>query len=169
MSEDRGRSLFDEEAFDEDEDTQKDRYLTFRLAEEDYGLEIAYVTEIVGIQKITEVPDMPAFVKGVINLRGQVIPVVDVRLRFHLEPRPYDDRTCVIVVKIDGTSVGLVVDTVQEVREIPEDAVSPRPKLAAAGEAGRYILGIGKVGEEVKILLDIQKLLHEHEVAALAS
>ena len=90
----------------EEEDTQKDKYLTFHLAGEDYGIEIRYVIEIIGIQKITEVPDMPAFIRGVINLRGKVIPVMDVRARFNIEDRAYDDRTCIIVVNLDETEVG---------------------------------------------------------------
>lgn len=164
---DNPRDLLDDDLYDgEDEDTQKDRYLTFRLGDEVYGIEIAYVIEIVGIQKITEVPDMPGFVKGVINLRGQVIPVMDVRLRFNMEPRDYDERTCVVVVKLEETSVGLVVDTVQEVREIPEENVSPPPKVATSS-GGRYILGMGKVGDEVKILLDVNKLLFEEELQQL--
>ena len=100
---------------DENEDTQEGKYLSFRIGGEVYGIEIRHVTEIVGIQKITEVPDMPQYMKGVINLRGNVIPVVDVRLRFHMQPRDYDDRTCVIVVNINDASIGLVVDSVKEV------------------------------------------------------
>jgi purine-binding chemotaxis protein CheW len=151
--------LYDEE----DEDTLSDRYLTFRLGEEDYGIEIRYVTEIVGVQKITEVPDMPDFVRGVVNLRGQVIPVMDVRLRFHMEPRDYDERTCIIVVDLEGMAVGLIIDTVQEVREIAPENVSPPPRLSRS-EKTRYILGMGKVGEDVKILLDVNKLLREEEI-----
>ena len=125
------------------------------------------MTEIVGVQKITEVPDMPTFVKGVINLRGRVIPVMDVRLRFHMEPIAYDERTCVIVVDLSGTFVGLIVDTVQEVRQIPEDQVSPPPSISQAS-SGHFIMGMGKVEEEVNILLDINKLLKEEEVVALS-
>ena len=168
MAQASDKNLLEELLDDEDEDTQKDRYLTFRLGKEDYGIEIAHVIEIVGIQKITEVPDMPSFVKGVINLRGQVIPVIDVRLRFGMEPRAFDDRTCVVVVKVHETSIGLIVDTVSEVREIPAENVSPPPK-AATTASGRYILGLGKVGEEVKILLDVQKLLFEDELAGLGA
>jgi len=167
MSEDKGRKNIDEEIDDdeEEEDSQKDKYLTFHIANEDYGIEIAYVTEIVGIQNITEVPDMPSFVKGVINLRGQVIPVIDVRIRFGLPPRAYDDRTCVVVVNINGTSIGLIVDTVNEVLNIPGAQVSPPPAIhAQAGAAGRYLQGMGKVGDSVKILLDVNKLLYEQEV-----
>jgi len=155
-----------EQASFENEDTLKNMYLTFRLGNEDYGIEIRYVTEIVGMQKITEVPDMPGFVKGVVNLRGQVIPILDVRLRFHMQSRDYDERTCIIVVNIGGSQVGLVVDTVNEVRNIDDDQISPPPKTAGADSA-RYIQGMGKVGESVIILLEGQRLLHEHEVANL--
>jgi len=151
----------------ENEDTLKNMYLTFRLGNEDYGIEIRYVTEIVGMQKITEVPDMPVFVKGVVNLRGQVIPVLDMRLRFNMQSRDYDERTCIVVVNISGSQVGLVVDTVNEVRSIDDDQISPPPKAAGADSA-RYIQGMGKVGESVVILLEGQQLLHDHEVASLS-
>ena len=155
-----------EQAVYENEDTLKNMYLTFRLGNEDYGVEIRYVTEIVGMQKITEVPDMPVFVKGVVNLRGQVIPVLDMRLRFNMQSRDYDERTCIIVVNISGSQVGLVVDTVNEVRNIDDDQISPPPKTAGADSA-RYIQGMGKVGESVIILLEGTRLLHENEVAGL--
>jgi len=167
MAEKKGRDILEEELLDEEnEDTQKDQYLTFRMGDEDYGIEIRHVIEIVGIQKITEVPDMPDFVKGVINLRGQVIPVIDVRTRFQMPPRDYDDRTCVIVVNINETNVGLIVDTVSEVREIPEQHVAPPPKVRR-GPGSRYILGLGKVGDDVKILLDVNKLLFDEELGQL--
>lgn len=152
--------IFEDELLDDedDDDTQKNLFLTFRLGAEDYGIEIRHVIEINSVQKITEVPDLPAYVKGVINLRGQVIPVTDLRLRFHLEPRPYDNRTCVIVVKVDDTNVGLIVDRVSEVQSIPEEELAPPPKAGPDGSTP-YILGLGKVGSEVKILLDVQKLL----------
>ncbi|MDR0522003.1 MAG: chemotaxis protein CheW [Planctomycetaceae bacterium] len=156
-----------EQANLENEDTLKNMYLTFRLGKEDYGIEIRYVTEIVGMQKITEVPDMPMFVKGVVNLRGQVIPVLDMRLRFNMQPRDYDERTCIIVVNISGVQVGLVVDTVNEVRSIEDDQISPPPKTAGADSAG-YIQGMGKVGESVIILLEGERLLRENETATLA-
>ena len=155
-----------EQATLENEDTLKNMYLTFRLGSEDYGIEIRYVTEIVGMQKITEVPDMPVFVKGVVNLRGQVIPVLDMRLRFNMQSRDYDERTCIIVVSISGSQVGLVVDTVNEVRNIDDDQISPPPKTAGA-DAARYIQGMGKVGESVIILLEGQRILNEHEAADL--
>ena len=154
----------DDDLYD-DEDTQKDKYLTFHIGTEDYGISIAYVTEIIGIQSITEIPEMPDFIKGVINLRGKVIPVMDVRTRFKLPPREYDERTCIIVVEIDGTSVGLVVDAVNEVADIPEDQVEAPPKSKRKG--GSYIQGIGKIDKEVKILLDVNKILYDEELESI--
>lgn len=147
------------EDLDSVEDSQKGKFLTFRIDREDYGLEIRHVTEIIGIQKITEVPDMADFVRGVINLRGKVIPVIDVRARFHLPPREYDERTCIIVVHVRDLAVGLVVDKVNEVADIPESQIEPPPRTSSP--SGRYIQGIGKIGSEVKIILDASKLLYE--------
>lgn len=152
----------------DNEDTQKDKYLTFHLAGEDYGIEIRFVIEIIGIQSITDVPDMPSFIRGVINLRGKVIPIMDVRARFELEGREYDDRTCIIVVNVDGTEVGLVVDEVSEVADIPESNVEPPPKTSANSE-NNYIQGMGKIENNVKILLDVHKLLFSGEMQELAA
>jgi purine-binding chemotaxis protein CheW len=156
---------------EEDEDTQLDRYLAFRIAQEDFAIAIASVVEIVGIQTITEVPDMPDFVRGVINLRGRIIPVIDVRKRFEMEAREYDARTCIIVVDLSGTSIGLIVDTVSEVLVIPSEAVAPPPSVQR-GRKSRFVRGMGRVGEAVKIILDLDRLLLESEqeaVGALAS
>ena len=158
----------DDELYDEDEDTQKDKYLTFHLGEEDYGIEIAFVTEIIGIQKITEVPDMPEFIKGVINLRGKVIPLMDVRERFRMQFREYDERTCIVVVDINNTAVGLLVDEVSEVVDIPESQVEPPPKTGK-GTSSRFIKGMGKMDDEVKILLDVGKILYDEELETLDS
>jgi len=151
---------------EDDEDTQKDKYLTFTVGREDYGIEIYFVTEIIGIQKITDVPDMPAYVKGVINLRGKVIPVMDVRIRFRMPEREYDDRTCIVVVNVKGTSVGLVVDTVKEVADIPPAQIELPPEVAD-GSTQHYIKGLGKIGEDVKILLDVEKLVRSDEITAV--
>ena len=167
MTENKGKNASDQLDDEEDEDAQKDKHLTFRIANEDYGIEIAYVREIIGVQKITEVPEMPSFLKGVINLRGRVIPVIDVRTRFKMESRSYDDRTCVIVVNINSSEIGLVVDTVNEVITIPEADISPTPKISK-GPANRFVRGMGRVGEEVKILLDVDKLLHDEELTELS-
>ncbi len=152
--------LLDDE--DEDEDTQQNKFLTFFINQEEYGIDIRYVTEIIGIQKITEVPDMPVYIKGVINLRGKVIPVMNVRLRFGLEEREYDDRTCIVVINVDEEAVGLIVDRVSEVLDIPAGEIEPPPQLHG-GRRGRLLLGMGKVENGVKILLDAQKLLFEEE------
>lgn len=149
-----------EDTMEMEEDTQKGRFLTFLLGKETYGIEIKYVTEIIGIQAITEIPELPEYVKGIINLRGKVIPVIDVRLRFKKEPREYNDRTCIIVVDISSISIGLIVDSVSEVLTIPEQGIVEPPKLNE-GFNNRYIKNIGKVGNDVKLLLDCEKLLSE--------
>ena len=148
------------------EDTQKGRFLTFSLGKESYGIEIKYVTEIIGIQEITEIPELPEYVRGIINLRGKIIPVMDVRLRFKKEPREYNDRTCVIVVDIKDLSIGLIVDGVAEVLTIPEQDIVEPPKMNK-GFSNRYINRIGKVGNDVKLLLDCEKLLTENELEDL--
>lgn len=141
-----------------EEDTQEGKYLTFILGPEVYGLEIRFVTEIIGIQKITPVPDMPDYVKGVINLRGKVIPVMDVRLRFKMVAREYDERTCIIVINARDTVVGLIVDTVQEVLEIDADNIETSHQFRK-GYGNQFMEGMGKVGDNVKILLNAEALL----------
>jgi purine-binding chemotaxis protein CheW len=160
-------SHLDDDLYDDDEDTQKDMFLSFRLDSEEYAIEIRYVTEIVGIQKITEVPDTEEFIKGVINLRGKIIPVLDVRLRFRLAPRDYTDRTCTIVVDMNSVAIGLIVDEVSEVLNIPESEISEAPKTNK-GTRSRFIQGIGKVGEDVKIILNIDSILNDAELSAIA-
>lgn len=152
----------------EEEDTQKGKFLTFNLGREFYGIEIMYVTEIIGIQAITEVPELPEYVRGIINLRGKIIPVMDVRLRFKKPFREYNDRTCVVVVDIKEVSIGLIVDSVSEVLAIPDEEIVAPPD-ATKGFSNRYIKGIGKVGTEVKLILDCNKLLNEQEVESLTN
>ncbi|MBP7177217.1 MAG: purine-binding chemotaxis protein CheW [Thermoclostridium sp.] len=150
-----------------EEDSQEGRYLTFSLGKESYGIEIRHVTEIIGIQPITKIPELPEYVKGIINLRGKIIPVMDIRLRFKKEPKDYNDRTCVIVVELRDVSIGLVVDSVSEVLTIPEQDIVEPPQMNK-GYQNRYIQKIGKVGSDVKLLLDCDKLLTEGEVHALS-
>ncbi len=165
MEENKGSRLPEEALREEDdEDTQKDKFLTFHLEKEDYGIEIRHVTEIIGVQKITGIPDMPEYVKGVINLRGKVIPVLDMRKRFGFEERTYDDRTCIVVVNVNETAVGLVVDSVNEVADIPKDQIEPPPSVNRGGK-NLFVQGLGKVGEEVKILIDVNALLFEDHPA----
>jgi purine-binding chemotaxis protein CheW len=151
----------------EEEDTQKDRYLTFNLGSECYGIEIKYVTEIIGIQAITPIPELPEFVKGIINLRGKIIPVIDVRIRFKKEAREYNDRTCVIVVDIKDLSIGLIVDSVAEVLTIPEQDIVDPPQMNK-GTNNKYINKIGKAGNSVKLLLDCEKLLTDNDLECLS-
>ena len=153
---------------DEDVDAMANRYLLFHIAHEDYGIGIEHVIEIIGLQKVTEIPDMPPFVRGVINLRGQVIPVIDIRMRFGIEFKEYTDRTCVIVVNLREMKIGLIVDGMAEVLEILEEQISP-PSPIQNSVARRYIKGMGRVGEDVKILLDLDKLLFEKEIEQLAT
>jgi len=150
------------------EDTQKGKFLTFSIGKEAYGFEIKYVTEIIGIQEITEVPELPIYVKGIINLRGKIIPVMDVRLRFKKEPIEYNDRTCIVVIDIHDISIVLIVDHVAEVLVILPENIVP-PSATKTGFHNRYIKGIGKVGSEVKLLLDCDKLLNDEEVENLAT
>jgi purine-binding chemotaxis protein CheW len=151
-----------------EEDTQKGRYLTFSLGNECYGIEIKYVTEIIGIQSITEVPELPEHVKGIINLRGKIIPVIDVRLRFKKESIAYNDRTCVIVIEINALSIGLIVDCVSEVITISEQDIV-EPPVINKGNHNCYISKIGKVNNDVKLILDCDKLLKDDEVESLTN
>jgi len=137
------------------------KYLTFNLAREEYGLEILKVREINGLMDITEVPRMPDYMKGVINLRGKVIPVVDLRLKFGLEEAEHTEQTCIIVVDV-GREIGIVVDTVSEVLDVDGVNIEPAPAMGGAVDTS-FILGMGKVGDAVKILLDIDKVLTRSE------
>lgn len=157
-----------DEVMETAEDTQKGKFLTFSVGREAYGIEIKFVTEIIGIQDITEVPELPSYVKGIINLRGKIIPVIDVRLRFKKEPKEYNDRTCIVVIDIKETSVGLIVDNVAEVINIDDSNIVPPPDIKT-GFHSRYVRGIGKVGNEVKLLLDCDKLLNEDEFEAITN
>jgi purine-binding chemotaxis protein CheW len=156
-------ALSQEEILEEQEDTQHGRFLTFALGEEVFGIEIRYVKEIIGMQPITRLPEVPDYIKGIINLRGKIIPVIDVRLKFKKEAVEYNDRTCIIVIETSDMSVGLIVDNVAEVIAIDDENIVPPPD-ARAGIQNRYINGIGKVGSEVKLLLDCERLFHEEEM-----
>lgn len=154
-----------EQGLYEEEDTLEGRFLTFQLGSEAYGIEIRYVTEIIGIQTITGVPEMPEYIKGIINLRGKIIPVMDVRLRFKMNYREYNDRTCVIVIDIRNEKIGLIVDSVSEVISIPATEIVAPPELSKEGN--KYIRGVGKVGSDVKLLLDCEKLLTDDDSECL--
>ncbi len=163
----RRETLDDTIVEDDNEDTQADKYLFFRIGKESYGIGIRHIIEIIELQKISAVPDMPDYVKGVINLRGKVIPIVDLRLRFTLEERAYDDRTCIVVTEIGGVRIGFIVDTVEEVMEISEANIEPPPRFKSASGKDRYISGLGKAGEAVKILIDVEKIIEDEEIRSL--
>ncbi len=146
------------------------KYLTFSLAGEEYGIGILKVKEIIGMMPITTVPRTPGFLKGVINLRGKVIPVVDLRLKFGMEEMSYTERTCIIVAEMQGISgsiqMGIVVDSVSEVLNIKGMDVEETPAFGAKLDTD-YILGMAKMNGGVKILLDIDKVLSAEEIAPL--
>jgi len=146
------------------------KYLTFTLAEEEYGIGILKIKEIIGMMPITSVPKTPRFVKGVINLRGKVIPVIDLRLRFGIKELEYTERTCIIVVEIEGQTgivlIGIVVDAVSEVLNIKSKDMENTPSFGAKLDT-RYILGMAKMEGGVKILLDIDQVLNREEFSAL--
>jgi purine-binding chemotaxis protein CheW len=143
------------------------KFLTFRLEEEEYGLEILKVQEIIGMMKITHVPKTPDFVRGVINLRGKVIPVVDLRRKFDMTSKEDTERTCIIVVQVEKAGVlltiGLLVDEVSEVMNVTATQIEPPPSFGSAVDTS-FIFGMGKVGEKVVILLDVDKVLSTAEI-----
>jgi purine-binding chemotaxis protein CheW len=144
------------------------KYLTFVLEAEEYGIEILKVHEIIGVMPITKVPRTPHYVRGVINLRGKVIPVVELRSKFEMEPTPQTDETCIIVVQAQGVQTGIIVDKVSEVLDITQEDVSDAPSFGAAVNTD-YLLGIGKSQGKVKLLLDIDKVLATGGAATLAA
>ena len=149
-----------------------DKYLTFALAGEEYGIDILKVKEIIGIMPITTIPQMPNFLKGVINLRDQVIPVVDLRLKFELASIGYTDRTCIIVVEVTNAErkvpMGIVVDSVSEVLNIDTEDIEAVPTIEEAIKV-KYILGIAKIKDSVKILIDVDKILSNKELVELGN
>jgi purine-binding chemotaxis protein CheW len=144
------------------------KYLTFSLSEEEYGIGILKVKEIIGMMPITKMPQVPSYIKGVINLRGKVIPVVDLRLKFGLEEMEYTDRTCIIVMEIKSDTgrvmMGIVVDAVSEVLNIKATDIEDTPTFGVRLETD-FILGMAKAGGGVKILLDIDKVVSAQETA----
>jgi len=146
------------------------KYLTFTLAEEEYGIGILKIKEIIGMMPFTTVPRTPAYVKGVINLRGKVIPVVDLRLRFGMPAIEYTDRTCIIMVEIKTGNgvvlIGIVVDSVSEVLNIKAEDIEDTPAFGTHLDTS-FILGMARIDKSVKILLDVDRLLSVEEVSAL--
>lgn len=151
-------------------DTQKGKYVTFKSGNEYFGLKIQYVNEIIVFQEITEIPESEDYIKGLINLRGKIIPVIDVRLRFKQEPFEYNDRTCIIVINVKSTVVGLIVEKIAEVVEIQEENILPSPSIGHTEknqDQNKYVYAIGKVGDAVKLLLDPEKLLNDEDLSVI--
>ena len=155
-------------------DSKKGKYLTFTLSGEEYGIAIQKVKEIIGLMDITEVPNMPSFVKGVINLRDHVILIVDLRKKFSMPEAEFTDRTCIIVVesqRVDSdkgiSTIGIIVDGVSEVVNIQEEQIEEAPSFSAENDT-HFILGMAKMDGKVKILLDIDKVLTSNEMIAIS-
>lgn len=145
-----------------------DQHITFLLGEEEYALDILAVQEIVRLPRITHVPNLPAFMRGVINLRGVVVPVIDVRVKFGIGQADYDKRTCIIIVKMAGRTMGMIVDRVSEVLRLPEGSIEPPPPFGTNIKAD-FIKGMGKVDERLLIILDLDKVLSNEEVSAIVN
>lgn len=145
-----------------EEDTQKEKYLTFTVGKEHYGIQISFVSEIIGIQSITQIPEQPHYVKGIINLRGKIIPVMDLLIRFKKGEREYNDRTCIIVISTDDMLIGFIVDSVSEVISIPDSSLEEPPHLSKECN-NQFVEYIGKVDNDIKLILNCNKLLTEEE------
>ncbi len=139
------------------------KFLTFALNREEYGIEILKVREIIGVIDITPVPQTPDYMKGIINLRGKVIPIIDLRLKFSMPEEAHTQETCVIVVKINNEPIGVVVDNVSEVLDIKSEEVEDTPQFGHDIDTG-FIMGLGKAKEKIIILLDIDKVLSSEEI-----
>lgn len=140
--------------------------VSFKLGDEEFGVDILQVQEIIRVQQITNFPNAPEFVEGVINLRGKVIPIVDLRKRFGLEEKSHSKSTRIIVVKVDEVTLGLVVDEVSEILRLPKDTVEPPPPIVAGIEAD-YIMGVGKLEDRLLVLLDLSKIFSGEEKSSL--
>lgn len=152
---------------EQEEDTLKGKYLIFSMSNELYGIEIRYITEIIVIQPITAVPGMPQYIKGITNLRGKIIPVIDARLRLNKTDKEYDDRTCIIVLDVNGISTGLIVDNVSEVIAIADEDIAPPPDIHRSGL--KHIKGVSKADGNIKLLLDCHRILTDDEAELLSS
>jgi len=149
---------------DDELDQQAEKYLLFELGN---CIDIARITAIEELPQITAIPDMPDFVKGVINLRGKVIPAIDLRLRFGMDAREYDDRTCIVIVSVNKSTIGFIVDNVSEVHEIGKEDIGAPPSFNNISGKEQYIAGLAKKGEEVKIILDVEKIISNEDRAIL--
>lgn len=146
---------------EDEEDIRQGKYMTFKVGPDVYGIELKYVNEILQMQPITPIPEVEHFIKGLINLRGKIVPVIDVADRFGKNAFSYTDRTCVIVVEVQGIEVGLIIENIAEVVSIREEDILPPPSINHANIQNKFIRGIGKIDGEVKLLVDPVKLLSD--------
>lgn len=152
----------------EQEDTLKGKILTFDIDNQSYGVEIMHTIEIISMQSITAVPDIPDYIKGIINSRGKVIPVIDVGMRFNKGEKPHDERTCIVVVEVKDITVGLIVERIDEVITISDENMVPMPEFDSIN-ANRFVKMIGKIDEQVKMVLDCEKLFYnDYELVVAA-
>ncbi len=142
------------------------KFLTFFLGSEVYGIEILRVREIMGLLDITTVPQTPDYMKGVINLRGKVIPVIDLRLKFSMQEEEHTEETCIIVVEVNSTSIGIIVDSVSEVLDIKSGEIEETPSLGQGIDTD-FIMGLGKAKDKIIILLDIERVLSSEEMEVI--
>lgn len=157
-----------EEGLELEQENHAGKYVTFKSGKEFFAIKIEYVNEIIVYQEITAIPESVDFLKGLINLRGKIIPVIDVRLRFKQPAIEYTDRTCIIIVNFNNSVVGLIVEKIAEVVEITKENIIPSPSFGKADTSqNKYVYAIGKVGESVKLLLDPDKLLNDDDLAVL--
>lgn len=148
-----------------EDDTQKGKFMTFQTGKEFFGISISYVNEIIAMQPIAAIPEVEDYIKGLINLRGKIIPVIDVRVRFKMEPCEYTDRTCIIVIDVKSTTVGLIVEKIAEVNTIADDSVVPPPSLGRKEhEHNKYVYGLARTGDGVKLLIDPEKLIRQDDL-----
>ncbi|HAH77970.1 MAG TPA: chemotaxis protein CheW [Ruminococcaceae bacterium] len=160
----KGLDVADGTEEDEDEDSAEaeQKFLTFWTDGELFGIPISDVVQIISMQDITPLPDFPDYAKGVINLRGNIIPVIDMRLRLKKPEAEYTENTCIVVTSVEDSYIGFIVDTVDEVTDIGADHITPAPKVSR-NVTNRYLTGIGRIGEKVVLLLDVSKILSDEE------
>lgn len=150
-----------------EEDSQKGKFMTFQTGKEFFGISISYVNEIIAMQPIAAIPEVDDYIKGLINLRGKIIPVIDVRVRFKMEPTEYTDRTCIIVIDVKSTMIGLIVERIAEVDTIADDSIVPPPSLGRKEhEHNKYVYGLARTGDVVKLLIDPEKLIRQDDIDA---
>lgn len=150
-------------------EARKSEFLTFRLGSESYGIEILKVQEIRGYETPTSIANAPPFIKGVINLRGVIVPILDLRVKFRLPDTPYDEFTVVIILKVASRVVGIVVDSVSDVLSLDAEAIRPTPEFASATFDTKYITGLATVDGGMLIMLDIERLLTGADMALVES